>query len=96
MKRVSTFVLSLTGATGQVLMNNKAVRVPSYATYYVKNGTLKIVVELTARLGDKAKCAMSENDCSEHVSMGENKTDVNLKDTRVVELTGITKCCRKM
>ncbi|KAI1709792.1 adenylate and guanylate cyclase catalytic domain-containing protein [Ditylenchus destructor] len=56
------------GSTGQVLMNNKAVRVPSYATYYVKNGTMKIVVELTARLGDKVKCAMSENDCSEHVA----------------------------
>lgn len=48
-------------------MNNKAVRVPSYATYYVVNGTMKIVVELTARLGDKAKCLMSQNDCSEHV-----------------------------
>lgn len=24
------------GATGQVLMNNKAIRVPSYATYHVK------------------------------------------------------------
>lgn len=58
----------LSGSTGQVLMNNKAVRVPSYATYYVMNGTMKIVVELTARLGDKTKCLMSENDCSEHVS----------------------------
>lgn len=48
-------------------MNNKAVRVPSYATYYVMNGTMKIVVELTARLGDKTKCLMSQNDCSEHV-----------------------------
>ncbi|KAI1704079.1 adenylate and guanylate cyclase catalytic domain-containing protein [Ditylenchus destructor] len=56
------------GATGQVLMNNKAVRVPSYATYFVKNSTMRIVVELTARLGDKIKCAMSENDCSEHVA----------------------------
>ena len=37
------------------------------ATYHVKNGTMRIVVELTARLGDKHKCAMSENDCSEHV-----------------------------
>ena len=48
-------------------MYNKAVRVPSYATYYVVNGTMKIVVELTARLGDKTKCIMSQNDCSEHV-----------------------------
>uniref|UniRef100_A0A914LKN4 Receptor ligand binding region domain-containing protein n=1 Tax=Meloidogyne incognita TaxID=6306 RepID=A0A914LKN4_MELIC len=56
------------GVTGQVLMNNKAIRVPSYATYHVKNGTMRIVVELTARLGDKHKCAMSENDCSEHVA----------------------------
>uniref|UniRef100_A0AC34Q670 Guanylate cyclase n=1 Tax=Panagrolaimus sp. JU765 TaxID=591449 RepID=A0AC34Q670_9BILA len=56
------------GSTGQVLMNNKAVRVPSYATYYVMNGTMKIVVELTARLGDKTKCLMSQNDCSEHVA----------------------------
>jgi hypothetical protein len=31
-------------------------------------GTMRIVVELTARLGDKHKCAMSENDCSEHVA----------------------------
>ncbi|KAH7698120.1 guanylate cyclase, partial [Aphelenchoides avenae] len=56
------------GATGQVLMNNKAVRVPSYATYYVANGTMKIVVELTARLGDRAKCEMLESECSEHVA----------------------------
>ncbi|CAK5119017.1 unnamed protein product [Meloidogyne enterolobii] len=39
------------------------------ATYHVKNGTMRIVVELTARLGDKHKCAMSENDCSEHERM---------------------------
>ncbi|CAD5234238.1 unnamed protein product [Bursaphelenchus xylophilus] len=56
------------GSTGQVLMNNKAVRVPSYATYFVKNGTVRIVVELTARLSDKAKCQASESDCSEHVA----------------------------
>ncbi|KAL3073107.1 hypothetical protein niasHT_035383 [Heterodera trifolii] len=56
------------GATGQVLMNNKAVRVPSYATYLTKNGTMRIVVELEARLGDKLKCAVSDNDCSEHVA----------------------------
>nr|CAD2184540.1 unnamed protein product [Meloidogyne enterolobii] len=56
------------GSTGQVLMNNKAVRVPSYATYLTKNGTMRIVVELEARLGDKLKCAVSDNDCSEHVA----------------------------
>ncbi|KAL3073194.1 hypothetical protein niasHT_035470 [Heterodera trifolii] len=56
------------GVTGQVLMNNKAIRVPSYATYHVKNATMRIVVELTARLSDKHKCALSENDCSEHVA----------------------------
>ncbi|CAD5234237.1 unnamed protein product [Bursaphelenchus xylophilus] len=56
------------GVSGQVLMNNKGVRVPSYATYYVVNGTMRIVVELTARLMDKAKCAIAENDCSEHVA----------------------------
>ncbi|KAH7718588.1 Protein GCY-9 protein [Aphelenchoides avenae] len=56
------------GATGQVLINNKAVRVPSYATYMVVNGTVRIVVELTARLNDKAKCAALENECSEHVA----------------------------
>ena len=59
--------VSISGSTGQVLMNNKAVRVPSYATYYVINGTMRIVVELTARLGDRSKCAMSQTDCSEHV-----------------------------
>lgn len=56
------------GTTGQVLMNKKAVRVPSYATYLVENGTMKIVVELTARLGDKARCAMAPDECSEHVA----------------------------
>ncbi|KAI3418800.1 hypothetical protein GPALN_007900 [Globodera pallida] len=56
------------GVTGQVLINNKAIRVPSYATYHVKNGTMRIVVELTARLSDKHKCAISENDCSEHAA----------------------------
>ncbi|KAH7726719.1 GCY-9 protein [Aphelenchoides avenae] len=56
------------GATGQVLINNRAVRVPSYATYYVHNGTMRIAVELTARLGDKLRCAQSESDCSEHVA----------------------------
>ncbi|KAL3101133.1 hypothetical protein niasHS_001593 [Heterodera schachtii] len=56
------------GATGQVLMNNKAIRVPSYATYHTKNGTMKIVVELTARLGDRLKCLKMEHDCSEHVA----------------------------
>ncbi|KAI3412113.1 Receptor-type guanylate cyclase gcy-9 [Globodera pallida] len=56
------------GATGQVLMNNKAIRVPSYATYHTKNGTMKIVVELTARLGDRLKCLKSDHDCSEHAA----------------------------
>ena len=86
------------GVTGQVLMNNKAIRVPSYATYHTKNGSMRIVgkyvfiesnkifkvisgsviiVELTARLGDKLKCAMSEHDCSEHVSFGLLK-EINL------------------
>lgn len=54
-----------------MLMNNKAVRVPSYATYLTKNGTMRIVVELEARLGDKLKCAVSDNDCSEHVETQE-------------------------
>uniref|UniRef100_A0A7E4V5L5 Guanylate cyclase n=1 Tax=Panagrellus redivivus TaxID=6233 RepID=A0A7E4V5L5_PANRE len=57
-----------TGSTGQVLMNSKGVRVPSYATYYTQNGTMKIVVELTAKLGDKTKCDHLQDDCSEHVA----------------------------
>ena len=48
-------------------MNKKSIRVPSYATYLVKNGTIKIVVELSARIGDKQKCAISIDDCTEHV-----------------------------
>ncbi|KHJ88415.1 ligand-binding protein, receptor family [Oesophagostomum dentatum] len=40
------------GATGQVLMNNKAIRVPSYATYHITNGTLRIVVEKERLLYD--------------------------------------------
>lgn len=34
----------VTGSTGQVLMNNKAIRVPSYATYHTKNGMTEIWV----------------------------------------------------
>lgn len=49
-------------------MNNKAVRVPSYATYHTKNGTIRIVVELSARQSDKSKCATMDHDCSEHVA----------------------------
>uniref|UniRef100_A0A914E165 guanylate cyclase n=1 Tax=Acrobeloides nanus TaxID=290746 RepID=A0A914E165_9BILA len=56
------------GTSGEVLMNKKSIRVPSYATYLVKNGTIKIVVELSARIGDKQKCAMSIDDCTEHVA----------------------------
>uniref|UniRef100_A0A8R1DGW6 Guanylate cyclase n=2 Tax=Caenorhabditis japonica TaxID=281687 RepID=A0A8R1DGW6_CAEJA len=56
------------GATGQVLMNNKAIRVPSYATYYATNGTLKIVVELEAKNSDKGQCEKNEEMCSEHVA----------------------------
>lgn len=50
-------------------MNNKAVRVPSYATYQCANGTMRIVVELTARLGDQNKCAKENSDCADHVSI---------------------------
>ncbi|KHN76072.1 Atrial natriuretic peptide receptor 1 [Toxocara canis] len=54
------------GMTGQVLINSKALRVPSYATYYVSNGTKKIVVELEAKLGTNCQ---EETDCSsEHVA----------------------------
>lgn len=48
-------------------MNNKGIRVPSYATYLIKNGTINIVVELTAQLGEHSKCKTFENNCSEHV-----------------------------
>ncbi|CAI5456087.1 unnamed protein product [Caenorhabditis angaria] len=56
------------GATGQVLMNNKAIRVPSYATYYVTNGTLKIVVELAAKNSESGQCERNEDMCSEHIA----------------------------
>ncbi|CAB3399460.1 unnamed protein product [Caenorhabditis bovis] len=56
------------GATGHVLMNNKAIRVPSYATYYSTNGTLKIVVELEAKNNDRGACEKNEDMCSEHVA----------------------------
>ncbi|KJH41566.1 ligand-binding protein, receptor family [Dictyocaulus viviparus] len=56
------------GATGQVLMNNKAIRVPSYATYYTTNGTLRIVVELEAKNVDNAQCEKKPDQCSEHVA----------------------------
>ncbi|PAV62598.1 hypothetical protein WR25_26427 isoform A [Diploscapter pachys] len=56
------------GATGQVLMNNKAIRVPSYATYYTTNGTLKIIVELEAKNSDRLQCGKNPDQCSEHVA----------------------------
>ncbi|GMR62469.1 hypothetical protein PMAYCL1PPCAC_32664, partial [Pristionchus mayeri] len=56
------------GTTGQVLINNKAIRVPSYAVYYASNGTLDIVVELEAKLGDRQECARDQNVCSEHLA----------------------------
>ncbi|GMR47297.1 hypothetical protein PMAYCL1PPCAC_17492, partial [Pristionchus mayeri] len=56
------------GTTGQVLMNNKAIRVPSYAVYFASNGTLDIVVELEAKLGDRKACAHDQNVCSEHLA----------------------------
>uniref|UniRef100_A0A1I7XBV4 guanylate cyclase n=1 Tax=Heterorhabditis bacteriophora TaxID=37862 RepID=A0A1I7XBV4_HETBA len=55
-------------ATGQVLMNNKAIRVPSYATYHTTNGTLKIVVELEAKNADRTQCITHADQCSEHVA----------------------------
>lgn len=59
----------IAGATGQVLMNNKAIRVPSYATYHTTNGSLRIVVELEAKLGERSKCKSNSDMCSEHVSI---------------------------
>ncbi|KAF8354659.1 gcy-9 [Pristionchus pacificus] len=56
------------GTTGQVLINNKAIRVPSYAVYYASNGTLDIVVELEAKLGDRNECAKNADLCSEHLA----------------------------
>ncbi|CAJ0584558.1 unnamed protein product, partial [Mesorhabditis spiculigera] len=56
------------GVTGLVLMNNKAIRVPSYATYHTSNGTLRIVVELEAKLGERDKCNSNLELCSEHVA----------------------------
>uniref|UniRef100_A0A0N4Z7S9 Guanylate cyclase n=1 Tax=Parastrongyloides trichosuri TaxID=131310 RepID=A0A0N4Z7S9_PARTI len=52
------------GQTGQVLMNTDAVRVPSYAAYSLKNGSLKIVMEIEAKLSESSSC---KKDCSEHV-----------------------------
>ncbi|CEF59372.1 Guanylate cyclase [Strongyloides ratti] len=52
------------GQTGQVLMNNNGVRVPSYAAYTLKNGTFKIVIEIEPRLSEDSNCKTS---CSEHV-----------------------------
>lgn len=50
-------------------MNNKAIRVPSYATYHTTNGTLRIVVELEAKNSEKAHCDKNPDQCSEHVSV---------------------------
>ncbi|EJD75141.1 guanylate cyclase [Loa loa] len=55
------------GMTGQVLIDNEAVRIPSYITYQVCNGSLRTVVELEAKLGDPATCSLQKGDCSLHV-----------------------------
>uniref|UniRef100_A0A9J2P6S8 Guanylate cyclase n=1 Tax=Ascaris lumbricoides TaxID=6252 RepID=A0A9J2P6S8_ASCLU len=55
------------GMTGQVLINSKAIRVPSYAIYHISNATMRIVVELEATLTDSSKCRAEQEDCSEHV-----------------------------
>uniref|UniRef100_A0A0N5AS83 Guanylate cyclase n=1 Tax=Syphacia muris TaxID=451379 RepID=A0A0N5AS83_9BILA len=55
------------GMTGQVVINNKAFRVPSYATYYAANGSMRIVVELKAEMAQN--CAGKELGCtSEYVA----------------------------
>uniref|UniRef100_A0A915PQ63 Guanylate cyclase n=1 Tax=Setaria digitata TaxID=48799 RepID=A0A915PQ63_9BILA len=55
------------GMTGQVLIDNEAFRIPSYATYQIQNGSLKLVVELEAKLGDPKKCSLKKTDCSLHI-----------------------------
>ncbi|VDM59411.1 unnamed protein product [Angiostrongylus costaricensis] len=56
------------GVTGQVLMNHKAIRVPSYATYHITNSTMRIVVELEAKIVNRERCEKNTNQCSEHVA----------------------------
>ncbi|KAE9415626.1 hypothetical protein Angca_007637, partial [Angiostrongylus cantonensis] len=56
------------GVTGQVLMNHKAIRVPSYATYHITNGTKRIVVELEAKIVNRERCEKNTNQCSEHIA----------------------------
>ncbi|KAM3715200.1 Receptor-type guanylate cyclase gcy-9 [Dirofilaria immitis] len=55
------------GMTGQVLIDNEAFRIPSYTTYQMQNGSLRIVVELEAKLGDPEKCILDNKECSLHV-----------------------------
>ncbi|VDK74338.1 unnamed protein product [Onchocerca ochengi] len=55
------------GMTGQILINNEAFRIPSYTTYQMQNGSLRIVVELEAKLGDPEKCSLKNKECSLHV-----------------------------
>ncbi|VDN82618.1 unnamed protein product [Brugia pahangi] len=55
------------GMTGQVLIDNEAVRIPSYITYQLYNGSLRTVVELEAKLGDPEKCSLKGEECSLHV-----------------------------
>lgn len=55
--------------TGQVLINHKAERVPSYTTFLIKNGELQNVVEFEAKLGDSRSCQLKDEHCSLHVSL---------------------------
>ncbi|VDK45518.1 unnamed protein product [Anisakis simplex] len=56
------------GMTGQVLINSNALRVPNYATYFIKNGTRTIVVELEATLASSCQNKLLTNCTSEHVA----------------------------
>ncbi|VDP19312.1 unnamed protein product [Onchocerca flexuosa] len=55
------------GMTGQILIDNEAFRIPSYTTYQMYNGSLRVVVELEAKLGDPEKCNLKNKECSLHV-----------------------------
>lgn len=80
-------------------MNNKAIRVPSYATYHATNGTLKIVVELEAKIADRATCEKDASLCSEHVLI---HLAINMKVFRLLmksnNITGLPKMgsCREL
>jgi hypothetical protein len=64
---IAKLVILYLGVSGSVLMNHIAVRVPSYAAYFVRKGLLTIVMELEAKLTNCSAEGQISSGCSKIV-----------------------------